>query len=440
MYKLKKVKYYVIFLVIIAVVFSMSSVIAETQVQGNPPTIAVTLVIDNSGSMAETDPQKLRETAAHIFIDQLSPEDYLGIITFNSKEEVILPIQQVKDLENKNEFKKILSSKLEKVRGDTDYLAALDTAGKQLDSIENGNIKKVILFLTDGDPDPDGKGASREYMDSLKESVNSLAMRKYYVYSVGFSNNLNSDVLSEISENTQGKMKISENPEKIALNFGEILAELKNPQGSLKEQIDKSKVAASDLNKNTKESIKSERYAEGTFRSAYIFLGLIGLFVMAALFMILLGWAFYKIYVYKYTIVTGKLLYRRQCGGLSSQNTLNFEHFKKEKIIITFDENKSEAQYRLPNTEYKYDIEIYVDREKSKWKFVDGWKAVLRRGKPSEIILKATKPGIFIYEDKVYSKKKLYSYDKFTSGGYEFEYQAEGKDKKKGKNVLEGIS
>lgn len=416
-----------------AVVFNINSVTAKPLVQGDPQTIAVTLVIDNSGSMAETDPQKLREIVANIFIDQLSPEDYLGIITFHSKEEIVLPIQEVESAENKNEFKKVLSSKLESVKGDTDYLAALNTAGKQLDTIEEKNIKKVILFLTDGDPDPNGKGASQEYMDSLKESVNSLAMRKYCVYSVGFSNNLNSDVLGKISEHTQGRMKISENPEELALNFQEILEELKSPQKSLDEQIDKSKT----IKKSTE--IESNVEVSST-KSIYIWGGLIGLFMMIPLFIILLGWLFYRLYVYKYTIVTGELLYRKLDEELPNKNTLHFKPLKKAKIIISFDEDNKQAQYLLHNTDYKYTIEIYVDRENYKWKFVDGWKTLLKKGNLSEIILTTTKPGIFIYEGKAYSKKKLYSHDKFTSGGYEFEYQVEGKDKKKGKNILEGLS
>lgn len=445
MYKHKKIKYYIVSIVIVAVVFCMNNVAAETQLQKNPQNIAVTLVIDNSGSMAETDPQKLRETAANIFIDQLSPEDYLGIITFNSKEEIILPIQQVKDSQHKDEFKKVLSSKLEKVSGDTDYLVALNTAGKQLDSIEDEKIQKVILFLTDGDPDPNGKGASEEYMDSLRELVSSLTIRKYFVYSVGFSNNLNSDVLAKISEKTEGKMKISESPEEIALNFSEILAELKKPQELLNEEVDKPKAVRSDSDDGLKgnsmeEPIQTKGNIKKAFKLTNLLLGLTGLFIMVPLFIILLGWVFYRGYMYKHTVVTGKLLYKKEDEELLSQNTLNFDHLKKEKVIITFDENNKNAQYYLFNKEYKYDIEIYVDREKSKWKFVDGWKAVLRRGNPSEIILKTTKPGIFIYEGKVYSKKKIYCYDKFTSGGYEFEYQVALKDKAKGKNLLEGIS
>lgn len=418
-----------------ASVFCMNGVAAKSKTQENPERIAVILVIDNSGSMAQTDPQKLRETAATIFIDQLSPEDYLGIVTFHSKEEVVFPIQEVKNRENKNEFKKILSSKLENVRGDTDYLAALNTAGQQLDSLEDENIKKVILFLTDGAPDPNGKGASEEYMVSLKELVNNIATRNYHVYSVGFSNNVNPDLLAKISEETQGKMKISEDPEEIAHNFEEILEELKSPLEPLNKPVDEH-----TEDKALEEPMQSEANIKSSSGPSYILWGLIGLFIIAPPLIVLLGWIFYKLYVYKHTVVTGQLLYRKVDEKLSNQHTLKLKPLEKEKIIITFDESKRKAEYYLPDTDHKYDIEIYVDREKSKWKFVDGWKAILKKGKPSELILNTTMPGIFIYEGKAYSKKKLYSHDRFTSGGYEFEYQAEGKDKKKGKNVLEGIS
>lgn len=408
----------------------MSSVAAKSTTQKKAERIAVTLVIDNSGSMAQTDPQKLRERAADIFIDHLSPEDYLGIITFHSEEEVIIPIQEVKDTENKNDFKKILSHKLENVRGHTDYLKALHIAGQQLDSLEDKNIKKIIVLLTDGDPDPDGEGASQEYMTSLEELVNSLAIRNYCVYSVGFSTNVDPDVLAKISENTQGKMGILENPEEIAPNFEKILEELKNPQEALRQEVDE----------HTEDKVIEEANIQGSSRPSYILWRLIGLFIMLPPLMILAGWIFYKIYASKYAIVTGQLLYKKVDEILSNEYTLDFKPLKKEKIIITFDENKRQAEYYLPDTDYKYDIEIYIEVEKSKWKFVDGWKAALKKGKASELILNTSMPGIFIYEGKAYSKKKLYSHDKFTSGGYEFEYVVEGKDKKKGKNILEGMT
>ena len=44
--------------------------------------LSIILLIDISGSMSRTDPQRLRETASGVFIDMLSPEDNLGIFIF----------------------------------------------------------------------------------------------------------------------------------------------------------------------------------------------------------------------------------------------------------------------------------------------------------------------------------------------------------------------
>ena len=67
--------------------------------------IAVSLVIDTSGSMEETDPANLRKTAADIFVDMLSPEDYVGIVSFSTEVTELAPMQQVGDATNKQAIK-----------------------------------------------------------------------------------------------------------------------------------------------------------------------------------------------------------------------------------------------------------------------------------------------------------------------------------------------
>ena len=67
--------------------------------------IAVALVIDTSGSMAETDPNHLRKTAADIFVDMLSPEDHVGIVSFATEANELVPMQQVGDTANKQNIK-----------------------------------------------------------------------------------------------------------------------------------------------------------------------------------------------------------------------------------------------------------------------------------------------------------------------------------------------
>jgi Mg-chelatase subunit ChlD len=237
MNKNKNKKLIIIAVAFICIIFSRINVSANTLKEVSAEPLAVTLVIDTSGSMATTDPQKLRETAANIFIDLLSPDDYLGIITFNTKEEVVLPMQQIQSSDNKANFKKILSQKIN-ATGDTDYLLALNEASKQLSSVNKGNLRKVILFLTDGEPDPNNTKKNdpafmNPYMDSLWKSVSNLALNKYAVYSVGFSKGVNPSILERISSSTQGTLKISDDSSELALSFFDILGNLKNSKGFL---------------------------------------------------------------------------------------------------------------------------------------------------------------------------------------------------------------
>lgn len=210
--------------------------------QAVPDRLAVALVVDTSGSMRTTDPQKLRETAAQIFIDLLSPGDQLSIITFNTEAEVMLPLQEVKSNEDKAQFKRLLEPKMV-TNGDTNYLEALNEAANQLDSITTGNVRKVILFLTDGKPEPDSRKSRNlkfmnTYMESLWAGVSDLALKRYPVYCVGFSNNIDSAVLERISRETQGTVKTSENPAELAVSFFDILSRLKNRTNTLNQTLE----------------------------------------------------------------------------------------------------------------------------------------------------------------------------------------------------------
>lgn len=237
----KIMKYFSAAVVLISLIFSTMPVPAaasDTSASELQETLAVTLVIDNSGSMKKTDPQQLRQTAADIFIDLLGPEDYISVITFNTEQKVILPMQQIQNSSNKAGFKKLLSQNIEE-SGDTDYLGVLNEAGRQLDSMKKGNVRKVILFLTDGEPDPDGSSVRNpDYMNSLWKSVSALALKKYSVYSVGFSEGVNPDVLKRISELTRGSLKITDDSSKIALSFFDILGNLKNRNQFINESIE----------------------------------------------------------------------------------------------------------------------------------------------------------------------------------------------------------
>ena len=204
---------------------------AET---GTSKKIAVSLVIDTSGSMKETDPANLRKTAADIFVDMLSPEDYVGIVSFSTEVTELAPLQQVGDATNKQAIKGALAP-IVNANGNTNYQLALQKAEQQLDSYTQDDVRKVVIFLTDGVPEPDY--ALREdaafmssYMESLWQTTAQLGLKNYAVYALGFGT-ADPSTLQRIASETRGEAKFLGNANEIAVNFFEVLRTLKNRQG-----------------------------------------------------------------------------------------------------------------------------------------------------------------------------------------------------------------
>lgn len=573
----KNKKLIIIAIVFICIIFSRINVSANTLKVASPETLAITLVIDNSGSMATTDPQKLRETASNIFIDLLSPDDYLGIITFNKKEEVVLRMQQIQSSDNKTKFKKILSQKIQ-ATGDTDYLLAIKEASKQLSTVNNGNVRKVILFLTDGEPDQnntkkndpafvrelpsiytDFKGEDTNYrlgeylivtsslnMDGNKllksselkiENYNLLlnyiksgietmsllnngsanngdikenygiwsnkilfnkedggkaslivngtykgetfllekAIGNFKVYPPGnlMIKPLNTNLYTSLNNQLTIPLEIvntSNFTETMIISLDKDIGKLapdrikieplskinKYVYVNLDKNLEKNiydikvKMVAEDIQTkvepaefNTEVQVISKtgyvlRYLKDNIIPIFMFLGI---FVGLSLLIILMGLLLYRLFVHRNTIIQGKLSYWKESdSGAKDKKEFNFSKIGKDKIIITFNEENKTAEYHIFNSKYNYDIELTAIADKSRWKFIDGYKALFHRNNFSELLLKTNEPGIFIYDDKIFTSKKIYKNDKFITGGYIFQYFIDDKekstDKDRGKNVL----
>lgn len=204
-------------------------------------TLVVMLVIDTSGSMQYSDPQRLRETAARMFIDLLSTEDYLGIITFDHEVEVMLPLQQLDTYSNKELFKERLSSGLQP-RGNTDYQIALEAACQQLQAKDLKGSRPVVVLLTDGEPDPDPQRKHdpafiEAYMESLWETVRACAREGFPVYTVGFSAEIDAEVIRKISQDTGGECFILNDPDELLVSFFKLVGKLKNHRGAFAEGL-----------------------------------------------------------------------------------------------------------------------------------------------------------------------------------------------------------
>lgn len=220
-----------------AAYFPLVKVQAEERVRLE--NLAVSLVVDVSGSMGQTDPEGLRETAAKMFIDLLSPEDAIGVITFDENVKIAVPFQKVESTANKNLMKNALTGNLLPA-GDTDYVKAMEAALAQLEEVEN-EARKVILFVTDGIPDPEPArreepGYMENYMNGLWSLTGRAAEERIPIYTVGFGD-IDPAILERMSLETLGAATITEDPGTLAEVFFGIVESLKNRSPLLEEEF-----------------------------------------------------------------------------------------------------------------------------------------------------------------------------------------------------------
>lgn len=116
----------------------------------------VVLLIDNSGSMATNDPDGLRWSAAQLFVDLAAPGDRLAAVVFATD---VTPLgnaangnlHSVTQGGDRQALKALLSRR--EPGGATNMEGALTAALSLLRSAGSAN-RRVVVFLTDGEPDP----------------------------------------------------------------------------------------------------------------------------------------------------------------------------------------------------------------------------------------------------------------------------------------------
>jgi Ca-activated chloride channel family protein len=121
------------------------------------------LVLDRSGSMAGDKIRTMREAVKNI-IDQLSPEDIISVITFESRTQVLVPAQLVTD---KNDLKE----QIDKIRdgGGTNMAPGLQEGLNQVSQNQKGERVSRVILLTDGEA-TDSENDSRRVADQAGKS------------------------------------------------------------------------------------------------------------------------------------------------------------------------------------------------------------------------------------------------------------------------------
>lgn len=130
------------------------------------------MVLDMSGSMQDTDPDRLRCTAANAYIDLSGPGDLIGVVNLDSGPSslIISPPVEMSTQAARKGLRDTIQSKTNGCSpdGGTPTYDAMNQALSMLNTAtQNGQIPGSMILLTDGDPEPNPQGQINDIKNNL---------------------------------------------------------------------------------------------------------------------------------------------------------------------------------------------------------------------------------------------------------------------------------
>jgi Ca-activated chloride channel family protein len=133
------------------------------------------LVIDNSGSMQQTDPDNERLTAAKNLISQMDADKRVAIVSFESNAQVIQPFTPIgTDAEKQAVYAKI--DGIQTTTGGTEINLALQETIRQIETQGNAEKGSMVIMLSDGFSELDTQTALAPFI-ARKIPINTIGLK-----------------------------------------------------------------------------------------------------------------------------------------------------------------------------------------------------------------------------------------------------------------------
>lgn len=146
----------------------------ELKTEGETPDLGMALVIDHSGSMSDggygVTRMEMAKEAAIRSLDDLGPEDQIGVIAFDSAADWVVPMQ--KAAENRGGITQAIG--MIQPAGGTSILPALQAAVRGMENV--GTKQKHMILLTDGQAEQNGYEGVLERMRSGGITLSTVAV------------------------------------------------------------------------------------------------------------------------------------------------------------------------------------------------------------------------------------------------------------------------
>jgi len=188
--------------------------------------VDVILVIDTSGSMRNTDPERIALEAASLFMDMMETRhSRIGIIGFSGDAHSVMELTPIYEASTRREIRNTVSSFV--YHGWTDVGLALRTAAEMLINNPVEANSPMILLFTDGRielPEWYGRTVEASYEDAWW-AVNSMYdIAPIYTIGLNYDGTVNVGFLQEIAARTQAESFIIEDAALLPELFHEIFA------------------------------------------------------------------------------------------------------------------------------------------------------------------------------------------------------------------------
>mmetsp|Transcript_13561 Transcript_13561/g.38593 ORF Transcript_13561/g.38593 Transcript_13561/m.38593 type:complete len:592 (-) Transcript_13561:665-2440(-) len=200
--------------------------------------LALSVVLDKSGSMGGDKIKLLKKTTEYI-VTQLSEEDRLGVVAYDSSVQEVLPTQYMTD-----DAKEVAIGRIKEIdaNGSTNLSGGLLEGMSQLSSDAGAaplaasdpnaltsasgrqRVVRAVLLLTDGQANQGitDKRGIREAMEAVLDE----SEERVRVFTFGYGSNHDGELLGSIAESGSGRYKFLEHDEALPAAFGEILGGL----------------------------------------------------------------------------------------------------------------------------------------------------------------------------------------------------------------------
>ena len=227
---LKAIPYYALAAVLLAFSVFASRALAADLKDESIEHMDVVLVLDSSASMRLTDPQRLRDEGAKLFLQFLRSGDRLGVVEFSEAAKSIRALSDYDPAQLDETVKNITS-----IGNDGQYtniIVGLVEAQKILAESGRSDAAHIVILLSDGklDPNPGVISASAALAQLSEQILPQLKTAGVKTYTLAFSDQADKQLLSEIAATTEAVSWYTPDADKIHESYANLFLAVKKPQ------------------------------------------------------------------------------------------------------------------------------------------------------------------------------------------------------------------